>query len=79
MRVRHYIHAIYDNDPQMKAVMDNFNKQTQERFHEYDEPDARTTRQKCKEQCDKEIQKIVLKDKMEKQLWHEQLTTLETN
>nr|SPJ13439.1 rifin PIR protein,putative [Plasmodium sp. DRC-Itaito] len=27
----------YYNDPQMKEVMDNFNKQTQQRFHEYDE------------------------------------------
>ncbi|EWC74992.1 surface antigen, partial [Plasmodium falciparum UGT5.1] len=35
-------------------------------------------RQKCKEQCDKEIQKIILKDKIEKQM-AQQLITLETN
>ncbi|SOV78707.1 rifin PIR protein, putative [Plasmodium reichenowi] len=32
-----YAPVNYDNDPQMKEVMDNFNKQTQERFHEYKE------------------------------------------
>ncbi|KNG74181.1 rifin [Plasmodium falciparum IGH-CR14] len=66
----------YDNDAQMKEVMENFNKQTQQRFHEYDER-MKTTRQKCKEQCDKEIQKIILKDKLEKEIT-EKLTTLET-
>ncbi|SOV84086.1 rifin PIR protein, putative [Plasmodium reichenowi] len=71
-----YAPANYENDPQMKTVMDNFNKQTQQRFHEYDDR-MKTTRQKCKEQCDKEIQKIILKDKLEKQM-EEQLTTLET-
>ncbi|ETW37635.1 hypothetical protein PFTANZ_01663 [Plasmodium falciparum Tanzania (2000708)] len=66
----------YDNDAQMKEVMENFNKQTQQRFHEYDER-MKTTRQKCKDQFDKEIQKIILKDKLEKQM-AQQLTTLET-
>ncbi|SOV81624.1 rifin PIR protein, putative [Plasmodium reichenowi] len=66
----------YDNDPQMKKVMDNFNKQTQQRLRDYDDR-MKTTREKCKEKCDKEIQKIILKDKMEKQM-EEQLTTLET-
>ncbi|KOB87121.1 hypothetical protein PFDG_03199, partial [Plasmodium falciparum Dd2] len=32
-----YPPANYDNDPQMKEVMDNFNKQTQQRFHEYND------------------------------------------
>ncbi|KNG75834.1 rifin [Plasmodium falciparum IGH-CR14] len=68
--------ANYDNDPQMKEVMENFIKQTQQRLHEYNER-MKTTRQKCREQCDKEIQKIILKDKMEKQM-AQQLTTLET-
>ncbi|SOV80418.1 rifin PIR protein, putative [Plasmodium reichenowi] len=72
-----YAPANYDNDPQMKKVMENFNKQTQERFHEYDER-MKTTRQKCKEQCDKEIQKIILKDKLEKELT-EKFTTLHTD
>ncbi|ETW38255.1 hypothetical protein PFTANZ_00987 [Plasmodium falciparum Tanzania (2000708)] len=71
-----YSPANYDNDPQMKSVIDNFNKQTQQRLHEYDER-MKTTRQKCKDRCDNEIQKIILKDKLEKQM-AEQLTTLET-
>ncbi|CDO61931.1 rifin [Plasmodium reichenowi] len=66
----------YDNDPQMRKVIDNFNKRTQQRFHEYDEH-MKEKRQECKDQCDKEIQKIILKDKLEKQM-EEQLTTLET-
>ncbi|CDO61983.1 rifin [Plasmodium reichenowi] len=72
-----YAAANYDNDPQMKEVMDNFNKQTQQRFHEYDER-MQITRQKCKEQCDKEIQKIILKDKLEKELMHK-FATLDTD
>ncbi|CDO62056.1 rifin [Plasmodium reichenowi] len=66
----------YDNDPQMKEVMDNFNKQTQQRFEEYDER-MKTTRQKCKDRCDKEIQKIILKDKLEKELM-DKFATLQT-
>ncbi|CDO61570.1 rifin [Plasmodium reichenowi] len=62
-----YTPANYDNDPQMRAVMDNFNKQTQQRFHEYDEHMVKK-RKLCKEQCDKVIQKIILKDKLEKQM-----------
>ncbi|KOB85349.1 rifin [Plasmodium falciparum Dd2] len=69
--------ANYDNDPQMKEVMENFIKQTQPRFEEYDER-MKTTRQKCKDKCDKEIQKIILKDKLEKQM-AQQLTTLDPN
>ncbi|KYN92996.1 rifin, partial [Plasmodium reichenowi] len=57
----------YGNDPQMKEVINNFNKQTQQRFHEYDDR-MKTARQKCKDKCDKEIQKIILKDKLEKEL-----------
>ncbi|SOV76305.1 rifin PIR protein, putative [Plasmodium reichenowi] len=71
-----YTPVNYENDPQMKTVMENFNKQTQQRFQEYDDR-MKTTRQKCKDQCDKGIQKIILKDKLEKQM-EEQLTTLET-
>ncbi|SOV83925.1 rifin PIR protein, putative [Plasmodium reichenowi] len=67
----------YDNDPQMKKVMENFSKQTEERFHEYDER-MKNTRQKCKEQCDKEIQKIILKDKLEKELM-DKFATLQTD
>ncbi|CDO61617.1 rifin [Plasmodium reichenowi] len=71
-----YAPAIYDNDLEMKKVMQQFEDRTSQRFHEYDDR-MKTTRQKCKERCDKEIQKIILKDKLEKQM-EEQLTTLET-
>ncbi|KYN93012.1 rifin, partial [Plasmodium reichenowi] len=66
----------YDNDPQMKSVMQQFEDRASQRFHEYDER-IQTTRQKCKDRCDKEVQKIILKDKLEKQM-EQQLTTLET-
>ncbi|SOV75740.1 rifin PIR protein, putative [Plasmodium reichenowi] len=71
-----YAPANYDNDPHMKEVMENFNKQTQQRFHEYDDRMIEKRKQ-CKDKCDKEIQKIILKDKLEKHM-AEQLTTLET-
>ncbi|SOV83982.1 rifin PIR protein, putative [Plasmodium reichenowi] len=71
-----YAPANYDSDPQMRAVMDNFSKQTQQRFNEYDDRMIEK-RKRCKDKCDKEIQKIILKDKLEKQM-AEQLTTLET-
>ncbi|CDO61904.1 rifin, partial [Plasmodium reichenowi] len=54
-----------------------FNKQTQQRLHEYDER-MKTTRQKCKDRCDKEIQKIILKDKLEKELM-DKFATLQTD
>ncbi|EUR73596.1 hypothetical protein PFBG_01946 [Plasmodium falciparum 7G8] len=72
-----YASANYDSDPQMKSIMEIFNKQTQQRFHEYDER-MKTTRQKCREQCDKEIQKIILKDKLEKELM-DKFATLHTD
>ncbi|KOB63811.1 hypothetical protein PFHG_04669 [Plasmodium falciparum HB3] len=61
----------------MKEVMENFIKQTQQRFHEYDER-MKTTRQKCKDKCDKEIQNIILKDKLEKELM-DKFATLDTD
>ncbi|SOV16825.1 rifin PIR protein, putative [Plasmodium sp. gorilla clade G2] len=67
----------YDNDPQMKEIMKNFNKQTDQRLKEYDERVIQN-RKKCKEQCDKEIQQIILKDKIEKQL-KDKLCTLQTD
>ncbi|SOS81777.1 PIR protein, putative [Plasmodium sp.] len=69
--------SIYDNDPEMKFVMENFNRQTSERLKEYDER-MQDKRNQCKEQCDKEIQKIVLKDKLEKELT-QKISTLDTN
>ncbi|SOS77261.1 rifin [Plasmodium sp. gorilla clade G1] len=57
----------YYNDSDMNSVKENFHKQTEQRFHEYDKRMIKN-RQKCKEKCDKDIQKIILKDKMEKSL-----------
>ncbi|SOV84038.1 rifin PIR protein, putative [Plasmodium reichenowi] len=72
-----YAPANYDNDPQMKEVIDNFNKQTQQRFHEYDDRMVEKRKQ-CKDKCDKEIQKIILKDKLEKELM-DKFATLQTH
>ncbi|SOV83716.1 PIR protein [Plasmodium reichenowi] len=69
--------ANYDNDLEMKRVMQQFEDRTSQRFEEYDER-MKTTRQKCKEQCDKEIQKIILKDKLEKELM-DKFSTLHTD
>ncbi|ETW41248.1 hypothetical protein PFNF135_04390 [Plasmodium falciparum NF135/5.C10] len=57
----------YNNDEDMKSVKENFDRQTSHRFEEYEER-MNVKRQKCKEQCDKEIQKIILEDKVEKSL-----------
>ncbi|EWC79169.1 surface antigen [Plasmodium falciparum UGT5.1] len=57
----------YDNDDDMKSVKENFERQTSQRFEEYEER-VKDKRQKCKEQRDKDIQKIIVKDKMEKNL-----------
>ncbi|KOB87909.1 hypothetical protein PFDG_04427 [Plasmodium falciparum Dd2] len=67
----------YDNDPEMKALMENFNLQTSQRFREYDER-IQEKRRKCKEKCDKEMQQIILKDKVEKELT-EKLVALQTH
>ncbi|SPJ10079.1 PIR protein [Plasmodium sp. DRC-Itaito] len=67
----------YDNDPQMKEVMENFNKQAQQRFREYDDRMVEKRKQ-CKDKCDKEMQNIILKDKLEKQM-AEQFATLDTD
>ncbi|KNG75770.1 variant surface antigen rifin [Plasmodium falciparum IGH-CR14] len=72
-----YAPSNYDNDPEMKAVMQQFGDRTSQRFHEYDER-MKNTRQKCKEQCDKEIEKIILKDKIDKELT-EKFATLQTD
>nr|SPJ13411.1 rifin PIR protein,putative [Plasmodium sp. DRC-Itaito] len=62
-----YAPANYDNYPEMKSVMDNFNRQTSERLRDYDDRMIQKRKQ-CKERCDKESQKIILKDKLEKEL-----------
>ncbi|CDO61746.1 rifin [Plasmodium reichenowi] len=72
-----YSPANYDNDPQMKKVMQQFDDSASQRLREYDER-LQEKRKKCKEQCDKEIQKIILKDKLEKELM-EKFATLQTD
>ncbi|EUR82666.1 hypothetical protein PFBG_00011 [Plasmodium falciparum 7G8] len=67
----------YDNDPEMKRVMQQFHDRTKQRFQEYDEM-LQEKRQICKDTCDKEIQKIILKDKIEKELT-EKFVALDTN
>ncbi|CZT62768.1 rifin [Plasmodium falciparum NF54] len=69
--------SIYDNHPEMQKVMENFKKQTEQRFREYDKI-MKDKLQKCKEQCDRDIQKIILKEKIQKELT-ETLAALETN
>ncbi|SOS81713.1 PIR protein, putative [Plasmodium sp.] len=57
----------YNNDPHMKCVKEIFDRQTSRRLEEFEERMI-TQRKKCKEQRDKDIEKIILKDKMEKSL-----------
>ncbi|CDO61943.1 rifin [Plasmodium reichenowi] len=59
--------SIYDNDEEMKSVKEIFERQTSQRFEEYQER-MKEKRQKRKEQRDKNIQKIIHKDKMGKNL-----------
>ncbi|SOV83994.1 rifin PIR protein, putative [Plasmodium reichenowi] len=68
--------SIDDKDADMKSVIQQFEDRTSQRFHEYDERMIEKRKQ-CKNKCDKEIQKIILKDKLEKQM-AQKLTTLET-
>ncbi|EUR79019.1 hypothetical protein PFBG_00508 [Plasmodium falciparum 7G8] len=72
-----YAPSNYKNDQEMKEVMENFYRQTSERFREYDEK-IQDKRKLCKEQCEKDIQKIILKDKIEKELT-ETLGALQTD
>ncbi|KNG74066.1 rifin [Plasmodium falciparum IGH-CR14] len=67
----------YDNDPEMKRVMQQFEDRTTQRFHEYDEK-MQSKRIQCKEQCEKDMQKIILKDKLEKELM-DKFATLQTD
>ncbi|ETW39407.1 hypothetical protein PFNF135_06214 [Plasmodium falciparum NF135/5.C10] len=59
--------SIYDNDSDMKYVKENFDRQTSQRFEEYEER-MNVKRQKYKEKRDKNIQEIIAKDRMEKSL-----------
>ncbi|EUR81793.1 hypothetical protein PFBG_00173 [Plasmodium falciparum 7G8] len=67
----------YDNDLEMKRVMQKFHDRTTQRFQEYDEK-LQEKRQIYKDKCDKEIQKIILKDKLEKEL-NEKFAILQTD
>ncbi|CDO61670.1 rifin [Plasmodium reichenowi] len=55
--------SFYDNDEDMESVKESFDRQTSQRFEEYEER-MKEKRQKRKEQRDKNIQKIIHKDKM---------------
>ncbi|CDO61669.1 rifin [Plasmodium reichenowi] len=59
--------SIYDKDEEMKSVKENFYRKTSQIFQEYEER-MKDKRQKHKEQRDKNIQKIIEKDKMDKSL-----------
>ncbi|SOS80097.1 rifin [Plasmodium sp. gorilla clade G1] len=59
--------SIYDEDTDMKSVKEKFDRQTSQRFEEYEEC-MKVKRQKHKEERDKNIQEIILKDKMDKSL-----------
>ncbi|SOS80092.1 PIR protein, putative [Plasmodium sp. gorilla clade G1] len=71
------LYTSFYHDPEMKKIMQDFDRQTSQRFEEYNERIIKN-RQKYKEQYDRDIQKIILKDKISKEL-KQQLTTLETN
>ncbi|ETW26982.1 hypothetical protein PFFCH_05583 [Plasmodium falciparum FCH/4] len=71
-----YAPSNYDNDPEMKKVKQQFDDRTSQRSHEYHKR-IQEKRQTCKEQCEKDIQKIILKDKIEKELT-EKLGALQT-
>ncbi|SOS81700.1 PIR protein [Plasmodium sp.] len=51
----------------MKSVKENFDRQASQRFEEYEERMI-TQRKKYKEQRDKDIQEIIIKDKIDKSL-----------
>ncbi|CDO61831.1 rifin [Plasmodium reichenowi] len=59
--------SIYDSDEEIISVKEIFERQTSQRFEEYQER-MKEKRQKRIEQRDKNIQKIIQKDKMEKNL-----------
>ncbi|CDO61781.1 rifin [Plasmodium reichenowi] len=57
----------YVKDADIKSLKENFDRQSSQRFEEYEER-MKGKRQKHKEERDKNIQKIIEKDKMEKSL-----------
>ncbi|SOS76417.1 rifin [Plasmodium sp. gorilla clade G1] len=73
-----YAATNYDNDPEMKKVMQQFDQHTTQRLLEYNEH-MNKKRKECKDQCDKDIRKIILKDKIEKQLKEKFSSALHTD
>ncbi|SOS79560.1 rifin [Plasmodium sp. gorilla clade G1] len=59
--------SIYSNDPDMKSVKESFDRQTSQRFEKFNKRMI-TRRKKYKDQRDKDIQQIILKDKIDKSL-----------
>ncbi|SOV83865.1 rifin PIR protein, putative [Plasmodium reichenowi] len=59
--------SIYDKEADIKSVMQQFDDRTSQRFEEYEER-MKEKRQKRKEERDKNIEQIIKKDKMEKNL-----------
>ncbi|SOS76407.1 rifin [Plasmodium sp. gorilla clade G1] len=55
----------YDYDPDMKYVKENFDRQTSQRFEKFNKRMI-TKRKKYKDQRDKDIEQIILKDKIKK-------------
>ncbi|SOV20308.1 rifin PIR protein, putative [Plasmodium sp. gorilla clade G2] len=67
--------ANYDNDPEMKEVIEKYNERIAIRWKEYEEL-KKENEKKYKEQYDNDIKEIILKDKIQKQLT-KQLSALE--
>ncbi|SOV20389.1 rifin PIR protein, putative [Plasmodium sp. gorilla clade G2] len=65
----------YDNDPEMKEVIEKYNERLEIRWKKYYELKKERER-KYKEKYDKDIKEIILKDKIQKQLT-KQLSALE--
>ncbi|CDO61547.1 rifin, partial [Plasmodium reichenowi] len=59
--------SIYNSDEEINSVKEIFERQTSQRFEVYEER-MKEKRQKRKEERDKNIQKIIQKDKMERSL-----------
>ncbi|CDO61566.1 rifin [Plasmodium reichenowi] len=59
--------SIYDKNADIKSVKEIFDRQTSQRFEEYEER-MKDKRQKRKEERHKNIEKIIQKDKMDKSL-----------
>ncbi|ETW33054.1 hypothetical protein PFTANZ_06222 [Plasmodium falciparum Tanzania (2000708)] len=72
-----YAPSNYEYNTEMNDVLKEFNDRIAQRFEEYNER-MQEKRKQCKEKFEKDIQKIILKDKIEKEL-KEKIATLETN